>query len=60
MDTRERIQGYLRDDLRSVSDEKKSAMPVFGPDKLSDAELDDLLAYLENLQGTNAAPSSAR
>jgi mono/diheme cytochrome c family protein len=35
-------------------------MPVFGPDRLSDAELDDLLSYLESLQGTNAAPSGAR
>jgi putative heme-binding domain-containing protein len=60
MDTRERIQGYLRDDMRSVSDEKKSAMPVFGADKLSDAELDDLLAYLESLQGTHATSSDAR
>ena len=60
MDTRERIQGYLREDMRSVSNGTKSAMPVFGSDKLSDAELDDLLAYLESLQGTNAAPSDAR
>ena len=60
MDTSERIQGYLREDMRSVSDEKKSAMPVFGPDTLSDAELDDLLSYLESLQGTTAAPSGAR
>jgi len=60
MDTRERIQGYLREDMRSVSNEKKSAMPVFGPDKLSDADLDDLLAYLESLQGTSQAPSNAR
>jgi hypothetical protein len=60
MDTRERIQGYLREDMRSVSNGTKSAMPVFGSDKLSDADLDDLLAYLESLQGTNAAPSDAR
>jgi putative heme-binding domain-containing protein len=60
MDARERIQGYLREDMRSVSDGKQSAMPVFGPDRLSDAELDDLLSYLESLQGTNAAPSGAR
>jgi putative heme-binding domain-containing protein len=60
MDTRERIQGYLRDDMRSVSDEKTSTMPVFGSDKLSDAELDDLLAYLESLHGTNATSSDAR
>jgi mono/diheme cytochrome c family protein len=33
---------------------------VFASDKLSDAELDDLLAYLESLQGTSPAPSNAR
>jgi len=27
---------------------------------LSDADLDDLLAYLESLQGTAPAPSNAR
>jgi mono/diheme cytochrome c family protein len=43
-----------------VSNEKKSAMPVFGTDRLSDADLDDLLAYLESLQGTAPAPSNAR
>ncbi|HEY3159718.1 MAG TPA: c-type cytochrome [Vicinamibacterales bacterium] len=59
MDTRERIQGYLRDDMKSVTDEKKSMMPVFGTDKLTDAQLDDLLAYLESLQGNDAAPSAA-
>jgi len=60
MDTRERIQGYLREDMRTVTNEKKSTMPVFAPDKLSDADLDDLLAYLESLQGTTPAPSNAR
>ncbi len=59
MDTRERIQGYLREDMKSVSDEKKSVMPVFGADKLTDAQLDDLLAYLESLKGTDAAPPAA-
>jgi putative heme-binding domain-containing protein len=59
MDTRERIQGYLREDMKSVSDEKKPVMPVFGPDKLTDAQLDDLLAYLESLKGTDAAPPAA-
>jgi mono/diheme cytochrome c family protein len=52
MDTRERIQGYLREDMRAVTSEKQSAMPAFGLDRMSDAELDDLLAYLTGLQGT--------
>ena len=57
MDNRERIQGYLREDMRSVTNEKKSAMPTFGSDKLSDEQLDDLLTYLETLQGNKPASS---
>jgi putative heme-binding domain-containing protein len=57
MDTRERIQGYLREDMRAVTSEKKSAMPVFGSDKLSDEQLDDVLTYLETLQGNNPGSS---
>ena len=60
MDTRERIQGYLREDMKSVTNEKKSMMPVFGPDKLTDAQLDDLLAYLASLQGNDAAAAANR
>lgn len=60
MDTRERIQGYLREDMRAVTSEKQSAMPAFTADKLSDAELDDLLAYLTGLQGAAAAEPSGR
>jgi putative heme-binding domain-containing protein len=51
MDTRERIQGYVRDDVRQVANETKSAMPVFGPERLSEADLNDLLAYLQGLRG---------
>ena len=31
MDTRERIQGYLKSDLQEVIYEKASLMPAFGP-----------------------------
>jgi putative heme-binding domain-containing protein len=51
MDARERIQGYEKDQMRSVADEKKSAMPVYGPDRLNEKDLDDLLAYLNTLRG---------
>lgn len=53
MDTGERIQGYLREDMREVTNQKQSAMPAF--EKISDAELDDLLAYLATLRGTTTA-----
>jgi mono/diheme cytochrome c family protein len=55
MDSSERIQGYLREDMRTVTTDKQSAMPAFGSERLSDAQLDDLLAYLTSLQGTEAA-----
>jgi putative heme-binding domain-containing protein len=50
MDTRERLQGYVKANLREVTRDKKSLMPDFGPDRLSDAELNDLLAYLGTLR----------
>jgi putative heme-binding domain-containing protein len=51
MDSRERIQGYEKDKVKSVANGTKSAMPVFGPDRLSDAELDDIVRYLQTLRG---------
>ena len=37
MDTRERIQGYLKSSLQEVIYEKTSLMPDYGPDRLTDA-----------------------
>jgi putative heme-binding domain-containing protein len=51
MDSRERIQGYLRSDVREVASGKQSAMPVFGPERLSENDLNDLLSYLSTLRG---------
>ena len=51
MDTNEQLSTFLKKDLREVIDEKKSLMPDYGPDKLPEAELDDLLAYLRTLRG---------
>ena len=55
MDTRERIQGYEKDKMKSVKNETQSAMPIFGTDKLSDGDLDDLLRYLQTLRGFDPA-----
>lgn len=55
MDSRERIQGYLRGDVREVSDPKKSAMPVFGPERLNESDLNDVLTYLATLKGFDPA-----
>jgi cytochrome c oxidase cbb3-type subunit 3 len=53
MDTRERLQGYLKANLSEVSLEKQSLMPVYGPDRLNDRDLDDLLRYLTGLRAEN-------
>jgi putative heme-binding domain-containing protein len=58
MDTRERIQGYLREDMKSVTNDKQSAMPAFTVDKLSESDLDDVLAYLSTLRGASVAVSN--
>jgi cytochrome c oxidase cbb3-type subunit III len=55
MDTRERLQGYLKADLASFMIEKQSLMPVYGADRLSDRDLDDLLQYLTGLRGADGA-----
>ena len=55
MDTRERIQGYEKDKMKSVKNDTQSAMPIFGPDRLNDSDLDDLLRYLGTLRGYDPA-----
>jgi putative heme-binding domain-containing protein len=55
MDTGERIQGYEKDKMKAVQNDTKSAMPIFGPDRLSDSDLDDLLRYLQTLRGFDPA-----
>lgn len=55
MDTQGRLQGHTKDSLKTVTDEKRSLMPAFGPDQLSDSELDDVVSYLKTLRGTAAA-----
>jgi cytochrome c oxidase cbb3-type subunit 3 len=55
MDTRERLQGYLKANLTEYTSDKQSLMPVYGPDRLKDTELDDLLRYLTGLRGADAA-----
>jgi putative heme-binding domain-containing protein len=50
MDTRGRIQGHLRSNLQEVIYEKVSLMPAFGPERLNDVDLNDLVAYLGTLR----------
>ena len=50
MDTRERLLGYMKADLRESTRDAQSVMPSFGTDKLSDADLEDLLGFLATLR----------
>ncbi len=52
MDTRERIQGYLKSSLQDVIDEKTSLMPAYGPDRLNESDFNDLLGYLSTLRSS--------
>ena len=51
MDARERLQGYVKANLTAITVDKQSLMPVYGPDRLNDRDLDDLLRYLTSLRG---------
>jgi len=53
MDTRERLQGFLKANLTQLTIEKQSLMPVYGPDRLNERDLDDLLRYLTGLRGSS-------
>src|SRR5215831_196066 len=51
MDMRQRLQGYVKADLREVIIDKASLMPDFKADRLSDNDLNDVLGYLGTLRG---------
>jgi putative heme-binding domain-containing protein len=53
MDMRERIQGYLKANLQDVIYEKDSLMPAFGPGRLNDSDLNDVVGYLSTLRGSD-------
>jgi hypothetical protein len=60
MDTHERLQGYVKADVREVRRDSESLMPDFGQDRLNDRDLDDLLAFLGTLRGPAAGSSGQR
>jgi putative heme-binding domain-containing protein len=53
MDTRERLQGYLKSNLQELVYEKNSLMPAFPVARLSDADLNDVVGYLSTLRGAD-------
>jgi putative heme-binding domain-containing protein len=46
MDTNQRLQGYLKSTVTNIVREDRSLMPEFGPDRVNDGDLNDLLAFL--------------
>ena len=58
MDTRERLQGYVKSELQDVIYEKTSLMPAYPPERLSDGDLTDLVGYLSTLRGTPDAATA--
>ena len=55
MDTTEKVYSFDKKTLRSVRHEDRSLMPAFGANRLNDADLDDLVAYLQTLRAPTAA-----
>jgi putative heme-binding domain-containing protein len=51
MDTQQRLQGYLKANLREVVQETVSLMPAFPVERLSEADLNDLLTFLTSVSG---------
>jgi hypothetical protein len=54
MDARERLQGYIKAEVQQVVFEKTSLMPEYGPARLTDSDLNDLIGYLRTLRGSTA------
>jgi putative heme-binding domain-containing protein len=51
LDTSQQLHLLLKSDLESLTHERKSLMPDYSREMLSDAELRDLVAYLQRLRG---------
>jgi putative heme-binding domain-containing protein len=55
MDTTERLLGFRKADVAQIIDERQSLMPDYDSRRLTDADLDDVLAYLRRVAGTAVA-----
>ena len=51
MDSTERLQGYVKSQVKTVTAEKRSLMPAYSVDQLNEKDLADLLSYLWTLRG---------
>ncbi len=59
MDSSERIHSFDKKSLKSFRHEDRSLMPAYPASRLSDADLDDLLAYLQTLRSAAVARKGA-
>ena len=48
----EELRSFFKRDVKDVVSDEQSMMPAFGPERLSDDELTDLVRYLRSLRGT--------
>ncbi len=53
--TAQELQSFVKKDLKEVKRERKSLMPPYSEDALDAAQLQDLIAYLETLRGSDDA-----
>lgn len=55
MDASERIHSFAKKDLKGFRHENRSLMPAYDANRLGEADLDDLLAYLQTLRAGSSA-----
>ncbi len=60
MDTSERVHSLDKKTLKSVRHENRSLMPAYDPSRLSNADLDNLVAYLQSLRTASSATKGGR
>ena len=56
MDTSERVHSLDKKSLKSVRHENRSLMPAYDVSRLSNADLDNLVAYLQSLRTPSSVP----
>ena len=54
MDDGGHLRGFLKSGVRDIVRDTNSLMPAFGPDRLNDSDLADVLAFMISLRGTGA------
>ncbi len=60
MDTSERVHSLDKKTLKSIRHENRSLMPAYDASRLSNADLDNLVAYLQSLRTASSATKGGR